>query len=392
MRPAAGPSHLRGLLGLSLAANAALAAGLWHKTADTRAHYWARATATAAPTPAPSALAATALADPPPSAMPDLAGELAAVRPAHAWAGQRGAAFAAWRAGLVTALDAALGGTAPPAVVEERLVARTRFPAVTREKRFLRLADGTWLPAYLLLPRAPQPGLPAVVALPGHDAPQAAWGRGAADVADAAKPGSYLGGFGMKLAEAGHVVLAVDVAGIGELAYQDYGALAKRGLLAGEPLAGRMTAQARAALGWLAARPEVADRPVGLAGLSLGGMLAVYAAVLDPRAAFAADAGFFLSYRDLTGPAALAGFVPGILRVADLPDVAGALAPRPLLVQADPHDRIATATDLEGDARRTAAIYAAAGAPAAFTFQRHARGHALDAAGAAAWLATQGAR
>ena len=381
--------HARALLGASLALNALLAAGLWAKTADTRAHLAWRLAATPTPTPPPDPTGETRLAPPPAIGPAPLGAELAAIRPARAYAGQRGPAFGAWRAGVAQALERALGGTAPPAVIEARLVARTAFPALVRERWFLRLADGTWLPAYLLRPNAPRPGAAAVLALPGHDAPMPEWGRGAADVADAGKPRSYLGGFGLKLAEAGHVVLAVDVAGVGELAPQGYTQLAQRGLLVGRPLAGRMVAQARAALGWLAARPEAAGRRVGVAGLSLGGTLALYAAVLDPRVAFAASGGAFLSYRDLAGDAALVNFVPGILREADLPDVAGALAPRPLLVQADPHDPVVPPGDLQANARRTAAAYAGAGAPAAFTLQAHGRGHALDVPGLVAWLAAQ---
>jgi pimeloyl-ACP methyl ester carboxylesterase len=90
--------------------------------------------------------------------------------------------------------------------------------------------------------------------------------------------------------------------------------------------------------------------PVFVAGRGAGAVLAAYAALLEPDIA-----GAVLEKPPLTHMAADAPQFLNVLRVCDVPDALGMLAPRPLEIRG-----VAGA-----DAEKVAAAYAAAGKPAA---------------------------
>lgn len=382
----------RSLLIASLALNVGFLAFFSHRGTETAKFWYAKVAATPTPTPPPEGEPDEVLGEAPtpePGYMARMAAE--APRPVDAYAGQQGLAHAAWRRAIREDLDDLLGAGRGP-VQAIRPVSRKRFPAVVREKRWLKMADGLWVPAYLLKPIDP-PGRPArprpgVIALPGHDTSDPGWGKGAFDVADAVvAKNNYMLGFGMKLAEAGYVVLAPEVAGVGELAYLEYVTIARRGSLLGEPMLGRVLGHVRAATDVLRAEPGVDPARVGIGGLSLGGLLASYAAARDEDMAFAFSAGSLQSYAYIPTGGMPIVYVPGHLRKLDYPDVLGAIAPRPLLIQIDPADKINAAWErlpaYEGQVR---AAFAGAGAADALTIQRHGLRHAIDLPALLAWI------
>lgn len=370
----------RPLLAASLALNVLLAAGLYHKTPDVRAYYMSRVFP---PPPAPTPTPTPAWLEPLPPRMPRFSEQrLAEPEPAYAYGGERGAALGRWREQGRAAFGRLLSFDPRPFGGEVRVVLREDGGAFTREQLYLRSARGLWLPAFLLKPKRPGKH-PAVLALPGHDGPG---GYGAAAIAHRRWDKNYQRAFGARLAERGYVVLAVDVAGIGELRYLDYLSLVNHGLLVGEPLLGVMLEQAHEAMDYLLARPEVDPRRVGTAGVSLGGELAMFAAVLDPRVAFAAVSGFLPSYRTVGGQHASSLYVPGALRVADVPDLAGMVAPRPMLLQAGRQDPFFPYDEVLDLTERVRRIYAAAGAEPALAFDGHDGGHLMEVDGLASWL------
>ncbi|MFP5501504.1 MAG: dienelactone hydrolase family protein, partial [Candidatus Sericytochromatia bacterium] len=228
---------------------------------------------------------------------------------------------------------------------------------------------------------------PAVIALPGHDGPierGAYWATGPYEW-----PGvePYMHSYGRRLAEAGYVVLAIDVAGIGELGYLGYERLVNEGLLIGEPLKRIMLEQVHEAVDYLLARPEVDPRQVGVAGVSLGGELAMFAGLLDPRLAFVVSSGFLTSYRETGGTEMASLYIPGVLEVADIPDLAAMVAPKPMLIQAARNDSHFRIEDARRHVAKVRQAYGGAGAAGALSYQEHDRGHTLDVPAMLAWLA-----
>lgn len=59
----------------------------------------------------------------------------------------------------------------------------------------------------------------------------------------------------------------------------------------------------------------------------------------------------------------LCGYVPGILKYMDMPDVAMLIAPKPMVIVAGQSDNLASLPEVERGYETVKAIYQAAGAP-----------------------------
>lgn len=105
---------------------------------------------------------------------------------------------------------------------------------------------------------------------------------------------------------------------------------AQRAMLLGKTLTGLHLAAIQKRVEELAAQG-----PVAVIGKGHGGVLALYAAALDPRIQKVAVEGSVLSYMDVVRAKihnAIEIVIPGVLTSIDLPDLAHAIAPRPLWI------------------------------------------------------------
>jgi pimeloyl-ACP methyl ester carboxylesterase len=184
--------------------------------------------------------------------------------------------------------------------------------------------------------------------------------------------------------------MAPDPRGIGESrpvsasgGYQPVWQMYQRALLVDRTLLGLQVEDLLQAFDHLEAREEVDPERVAVLGKGNGGVLALLLAVLQPRIEKVAVEGSVLSYlaiararyhEDLT-----ALFVPGVLEDFDLPDLAAALAPRPLWI-VDP--RSPTGALISTDGARTeyapaGSAYANVSRPEAFRILHRPEGWAL---------------
>jgi histidinol-phosphate/aromatic aminotransferase/cobyric acid decarboxylase-like protein len=167
----------------------------------------------------------------------------------------------------------------------------------------------------------------------------------------------------------------------------------QRALLVDRTLVGMQVEDLLAAYLVLESREDVDPGRVAVLGKGHGGLLALVLGALEPRVERVAIEGTVLSYleiararyhEDLT-----AAFVPGVLRDFDLPDLAAALAPRPLWI-VDP--RTPTGALVPTDRARSefapaARAYERAGQPAALRLLHRPEGRPLDRL-YASWLGT----
>jgi len=225
-------------------------------------------------------------------------------------------------------------------LVRSRLrMAETRDPPTVRsfgelgrdgyriERIALQTEPGITVPALVFVPAGGPARKPAVLYVHGA-------GKGA----DAAP-----GGDAEALVRCGHVVLAADPRGMGESrptssagGYDPQWQMLQRALLVDRTLVGMQVEDLLGAYRVLESREDVDPGRIAVLGKGHGGLLTLVLAALQPSVEKAAVEGTVLSYleiararyhEDLT-----AAFVPGVLRDFDLPDLAAALAPRPLWI------------------------------------------------------------
>lgn len=258
-----------------------------------------------------------------------------------------------WQQDLRTKLTELLGGfpqeRAPlrPATLETRT-----FPGYTREKLVFDSRPGVSVLAYLLLPRnAPSPA-PVVVCIPGH-------GRGVDDIVgidengqDRTDKAGYQHDFAIQAAEAGLAALAIEPMGFG-CRRDPINARKGLGQKACEPVAGGALMTGQTLIGWrvwdvmrtvdlIEARPELDASRVGCMGISGGGTATLFSTALEPRIRAALVSGYLNTFRDSVGSLAhcVDNYIPGILNWAEMHDIAGLIAPRPLFVESGEQDNI----------------------------------------------------
>jgi dienelactone hydrolase len=161
----------------------------------------------------------------------------------------------------------------------------------------------------------------------------------------------------------------------------------------GTTMAGLVAHEDRIAVNYLLSRPDVLPNRAGCIGLSGGGNRAALLNATHDRIAAAAIVGLMCTYAGLldhnisTHTWMLFPF--GWARHGDWPDLAACRAPSPLLVQYDLDDELFTPGGMAAAHERLTRIFAAAGAPDAYTGQFYPGPHRFDLAMQAvafAWL------
>lgn len=135
-------------------------------------------------------------------------------------------------------------------------------------------------------------------------------------------------------------------------------------LFLGRTLMGERVFDVDRAIDYLMARGDADPRRIGVTGNSTGGMVALFAAALLPRIRFAMPSSCFSSFRDsfLAMGHCSCNFVPGLLNVADMADIAGLIAPRPLVIVHGREDHLFPIRSTRRAFREVEATYGAAGA------------------------------
>jgi dienelactone hydrolase len=244
-------------------------------------------------------------------------------------------------------------------------------------------SDGEPVPALLLIP-----GRPCGAGIVVHHQHHSQWHLGKSEVAGL--HGDRWQAFGPALARRGVSVLAPDAIGFEDRRQGGPGTDARPSdpahyfttmcyrLIRGRPLMGTVLTDAATAHSVLAARDEVDPNRVGALGHSMGGASALFHAALDTRVRFAVVSGAACTYRhrmERGTEIEATQVVPGMLELCDLDDIAGLVAPRPLLLCSAEEDEYSHDAPAIADA--AAAVYRSAEAPGALSHARFEGAHAL---------------
>lgn len=154
--------------------------------------------------------------------------------------------------------------------------------------------------------------------------------------------------YAVQLAKLGYVTIAPDLRNFGERVGKElYSGRDScnvhfiRGLLMGYNLITLHLWDLMRTIDYLSIRSDVDKDRIGCVGLSLGGTLTMHLAALDSRIKASVVSCALTTYQEYAiKKANFCGsqFIPGIFQYADLPDIAGLIAPRPLLIEAGVYD------------------------------------------------------
>ena len=248
------------------------------------------------------------------------------------------------------------------------------FSGYRREKIVFDSRPGVSVLAYVLLPNAARKPAPAMICVPGH-------GRGVDDIVGIDEQGRnridkacYQHDFAIQIAEAGMAAVAIEPMGFGcrrdplnarqGLGRKACEPVAGGALLVGETMIAWRVWDVMRTLDYIATRAGLDSSRVGLMGISGGGTVTVFSTALEPRIRVAMVSGYLNTFRDSVGSLAhcIDNYVPGILNWAEMYDVAGLIAPRPLFVESGEKDNIFPIAASVESFTRVREIYAVFGA------------------------------
>jgi dienelactone hydrolase len=258
-----------------------------------------------------------------------------------------------WQKALRSKLTELVGGFPKERPPLRPITLETRaFPGYTREKIVFDSGPGVSMLAYLLLPEKARRPAAVMICVPGH-------GRGVDDIVGIDDRGGerpdkagYQHDFAIQVAEAGIAAMAIEPMGFGcrrdpinaraGLSRKACDPAAGGALLVGQTMVGWRVWDIMRTLDYIATRSELDSNRVGCMGISGGGTVTVFSAALDPRIRVGLVSGYLNTFRDSVGSLAhcIDNYVPGILNWAEMHDVAGLIAPRPLFVESGEKDNI----------------------------------------------------
>ncbi|MBN1875829.1 MAG: acetylxylan esterase [Anaerolineae bacterium] len=141
--------------------------------------------------------------------------------------------------------------------------------------------------------------------------------------------------------------------------------LQMRALLFGRTLIGERVWDIGRFIDYAATRPEVDISRIAITGNSGGGTVALFAAACDTRITVAVPSSYFCTFEASIGSIrhCECNYVPGIMTMAEMYDVAGLIAPRPFLAVSGRDDPIFPYTATAFAFERLHHIYKIAGVP-----------------------------
>ena len=261
-----------------------------------------------------------------------------------------------------------------------------------RQRVVFNTEDNMACPAYVLIPKNAQKGkTPAIVCSHGHGPlgkdPVAGIRGDAAHENEIAKM-NY--NYAEQMAKAGFVTIAPDLRGFGERSetYDFDGRDAcninfiKGALFGVYPLTLNIH-DIKCCIDYLETVPEVDKDRIGMMGLSYGGTMTTFVTAVEPRIKAADIIGYvnpFSAFAVERANFCGSQMVPNLYKYFDTYDIAGMIAPRPLLIEMGLYDECFYFDDLKRGFDEVKKIYDAAGVGDRLYADIHPHGHAFSGA------------
>ncbi len=288
----------------------------------------------------------------------------------------------AWQKQLRAKLTELVGGfPAMRTPLNAQTLEVREFPDYRREKFIFESRPGLGVLGYLLTPAKAKPPFRTMVCVPGH-------GRGVDDIVgidehglDRTSKDGYQHDFAIQVAEHGLAAVAIEPMAFGcrrdaKTAKQGLGhsacqPVAGAALLLGQTMIGWRVYDVMRTIDWIETRKELDGARVGCMGISGGGTCTTFSAALEPRIRAAMVSGYLNTFRDSVFSLShcIDNYVPGILNWAEMYDIAGLIAPRPLFAEAGEKDDIFPIAASRASFERVSKVYETLGAAGSFQFE-----------------------
>lgn len=283
-----------------------------------------------------------------------------------------------WREAALPAVQATCAAMPRKVPLNPEILAEWREDGLIKQRVIFDVEDGLSAVAYLFRPENASGKLPAILCCHGHGP----YGKDAImgiihDPDVRANINAHNYDYGVQMAKAGFVTIAIDWRGFGERddrrkpnntamppGRDPCNLFYLRATLLGMTMLGMNVNDGRCALDYLCQQSFVDSQKIGVMGLSFGGTMTTWMSLMDERIK-AAD---IICYSDRFADFAFRDFNccgsqvnPGLYALADLPDLHGLIAPRPLLVEIGLFDQCFLMDSSLSCFKEVEKIYSAAG-------------------------------
>ena len=209
-------------------------------------------------------------------------------------------------------------------------------------------SNGDLVPGYLIIPKNLDPPYPIMICLQGH-APGMFISLG--EYHNDREKKLVEGGrdLAVQAVNNGWAALVIEQKGFGERQTDDMTCnhQSLQELMHGRTMIGERVFDISRTVDVIYALDSLDHNRIGIMGNSSGGTTAYYASAMDPRIDLAVVSCSFSTFETswLKYPHCSCGYIPGLLEIADMPDLAQLISPRSLILVAGDQDYLA---DIEG--------------------------------------------
>jgi dienelactone hydrolase len=284
-------------------------------------------------------------------------------RPRYRFEGSTSDRFEAWHRALRPLVIETLGRLPQRVPLNPQIESEWREDGLLKQRVLLDVEEGLSVAALVFRPEDAPGKLPAIICCHGHTP------RAKRDVMGL-EFGEQHNAYGLKMAKAGFVTLAIDWRGFGERNdnYEGNRDLCNlhylRASIMGMTVLGMDVHDGMRMIDYLCEQDYVDPTRIGAMGLSFGGTMTTWLAICDDRIKAADVICYSVRFTDF-GMRDInfcgSQITPGIFELCDVPDLHGLIAPRPLLIEIGKQDDCFQIDQATSCFQELEKIYSAAG-------------------------------